>query len=781
MQEAVKSLLLRRLALVVVDESGRVIFPQARVERLRERARTIGYDFSPELAARLLSLQATQLHRFENWLMPLLQSLKGAGVPHQTLFPNFADRAAPNAGAEAPRWVVLHLCADPADLLGPMVASWLSRQTPLPPDERADLLLLLHHYRDDFLALLPREIPVRETVALLFGSVLRELLSSKAPAERMLAVWEYARPLLKSATDVLRLLTVSMGGDEGFCEKLARRRSLPRGLRRAVLLTLQSFDARSLVEDMSRYSVRWKGLGEVLHPFEEQKRAPQVAAAFAVLRQTKLKKATPFVQRLRRAAAKVSTLDTSGRRLRLRGWGSLLEIAFRQQDAPLALTLLAQRPGELMRRHDHLLRTIDEAGPDLSVELEALREDRLGQVSAPVLLTSLAHFRARGARLGARIFFPKGNIGRVKSLKDRRRPLPERLTGPLCEQLERELLARAGALPRFSRAVLDVGLGELLVPTREKVASESLVAIPRGSRLPLPAGDSLRLFLRWTEPPGERTDLDLSVAFFDAEWNYLGLCDFTQLSYGNGAAQHSGDFTSAPNGASEFVDLRVEKLRALGVRHAVMCVFSFNAVSFEDLPEGFAGFLTTPAKGELFDAARVEQRFDLRSEALFVLPMVVDLQARRSLWLDLVLVGKNATDSYHSVDQHLQKITTLGKSLTEYYSANTRPTLWELACLHAAARTPEVHARWRDRSVTVFRRREDEDPHAFSRRLAYLDAPDAERVALDEASEPVLAALLRDDIPLPKESNAYVLDWRTLSAAEVSRLTASDLLAALAR
>src|SRR5690606_29711193 len=117
------------------------------------------------------------------------------------------------------------------------------------------------------------------------------------------------------------------------------------------------------------------------------------------------------------------------------------------------------------------------------------------------------------------------------------------------------------------------------------------------------SGQTLRLFLHWEEPPSQRVDLDLSVALFDEAWRHAGTCDFTNLVVGDRAAVHSGDLTSAPAplGASEFVDLHLERLAMMGAKHLVMVVFAYNSVPFERLTHGFAGLMCAPENGQHFD------------------------------------------------------------------------------------------------------------------------------------------------------------------------------------
>jgi radical SAM protein with 4Fe4S-binding SPASM domain len=69
----------------------------------------------------------------------------------------------------------------------------------------------------------------------------------------------------------------------------------------------------------------------------------------------------------------------------------------------------------------------------------------------------------------------------------------------------------------------DEALRRVPVPFNERTASRAAVSLPRGARVAIPDGKQVRLFLHWCEPEnGDETDLDLSVALYDAGWDEWG-------------------------------------------------------------------------------------------------------------------------------------------------------------------------------------------------------------------------------------------------------------------
>ncbi|MFF3942038.1 MXAN_6230/SCO0854 family RING domain-containing protein [Streptomyces phaeofaciens] len=670
----------------------------------------------------------------------------------------------------------------------------LARRTPLPPRDREDLAVLLAHAPAG-IAWFPRDVPVRETKALVLG---RMLLARERRADAL----ELLDRQLTTATDVLRLLCVWSGGAADLIEP-PRLRSLPRGLRRRLLAVLDGLPTASLVEDVLRHPVLWKRAAEILHPYELHARHPRAALAFAVLRGTGLD-GTELGAALRRtAAAHPEAVRVDGARVRAVTWNTRVEQALAERDAEGALALLARRPGELLRRLDHLLRlrTLD----SLPQEFGAVLRAALPQAGPAPLLAALGRMRIRHLPAERRVFFPRGQVTHAYTLDDTRAPLSPALTGPVCALLEAEAVRRLSAAPRVELAVLDSALTGLAVPATERADTKSLVAVPRGSTQPLPVGEVMRLFLHWTEPAGTRVDLDLSVALYDENWEFAGLCDYTGLVYGDRWAVHSGDLTSAPAplGATEYVDLDLASLGGLGVRYALPVVFSFNDIPFERLLDAFAGFMTLPSAAEetrdaSYDPRTVRQRYDLVGDSRIHVPLLVDLHSRTFLWTDLHL---SAAEGYHDVHRHAADLGRAGRDLYQYF-AHGRTTLWDLAVWHAAARADEVAVVRRaprpgaPDELWHYRRSTGEPDTAFAARVRALQAPErrevprepagargagAEELAAEAAARKhVLLALVHGGVaPEGASGEVYRLLPGPVDGCGLTALAAGDLVAAL--
>ncbi|OKK19015.1 hypothetical protein AMK16_12615 [Streptomyces sp. CB00455] len=682
-----------------------------------------------------------------------------------------------------------------ADALS-VVKALLAHRTPLPPQDHDDLTVLLPVAPPD-LGWLPEEIPVRETKALVVGTLLGGAFGdgpADGPALRALLRH------LTTATDVLRVLAVRSGGHPGLLT-LPRFDSPGRPLRRELLGLLDALPTGNLVEDLLRHPTAWKRAAETLHPFERHTRHPRAALAFAVLRDTTVSPGTPLgAALLETALAHPGAVRVDGDRIRAASWGGRLEHALAEGDPGAAAALAGQRPGELVRRLDHLLRL--HSGAEPAPELEKALVRGLPAVGAGPLLSALGalRIRAQDRTDGRRVFFPRGAVSRAQSVAETRPPLPGPLVGRVTGLLEAEVLRRFGAAggAPYDVSVLDSGLADLTVPFAESAAARALVAVPRGSAQSLPEGQVLRLFLHWTEPEGHRTDLDLSVAFFDAGWNFTGLCDYTSLRHGpRGAATHSGDLTSAPApaGATEYVDLDPAALARNGDAFAVPLVFSFNNVPFDELPDAFAGFMALPPGGphdSSYDPRTVRQRFDLAGESRVCMPMVVDLAARRALWTDVHLPPAGG---FQSVRSHGDRLAAVARDVWEHFGSGARTTLWDLAVWRAAARSREVavlrrgvHCARPD-ELWLYRAGAEESAAGFASRIGALEEPqerlepaDADAAAAEVAAgrRAFLATVYASVAPEGGSGTAYRLfPGPAEVAGSFARVSAGDLVAEL--
>ena len=491
-----------------------------------------------------------------------------------------------------------------------IVADLIAQATPFSAQDRADLTAL-----SDFGPEAAPRVAVKENLA---------VLTVTFPDLDFSASY-------RTVTDVLRLAVALAGGDVSLAEP-CRFPSFSRAQRRRLLGLLDAVgqvqDSRDSAEEMARRCERWKRLARHLRPGDYARRFP---------RATKL-------------LHQVASGDAEA------GFTSRLEVALARRDVEGALRLLSTRPGVFARRLNHLLRLcVDEAARE-RVVAEFARV--APEVSLPVLVRLWEYFSSPGPEtLPWRVVAIKAATGTKTTLiPSTRRP------GPTDAAVVRAVEEALRQRKRLGRIAVDQGMYEgYTAPVGLRSASPGMRTAGRGTRLPLPEGETIRFFLHWRDLPeappkapgpagpaaaedrDTRVDLDLS-AFFVSE-------DFTrteQIAYYNlrsTAAVHSGDLTSAPDGAAEFIDVTLAEALRQGWRYVVMTVHSFSHHRLSEVPECWAGAMARgadPQSGEVFEASTVMQRLDLVSSTFNATPFVIDLAERRLIWWDLpVGVGEH--------------------------------------------------------------------------------------------------------------------------------------------
>ena len=669
------SIYLRRKNKVILNSSDGHL-KAVELATILKNIESLGYTFSPQLIECLATLSLAEASLFYSQLVTNLKQAIGANVEYSPMYPNFPTQVMEMVDAELYLNAIVHyvgsalgvrilpqytkqerpVLADRIKLkiidlgteaeLIEIFRNLLVVNTSLSETDKEDLTQFVTSFPDFAAKILP-EFGYKENLAFVAGL----LLHHHQEAHKLLI------PYFKTPTDVLRLATALSDGDVSLSANTVFR-NFSRPERRLLLALLEQ--CNSLVEDMLRHKKRWLRLGERLHPSEYKKRYPKCDRAFDILRNDK-----PFTT-----------------------FNSRLETALIEEKWQDALNLLQTRPGELARRLDFLLRN----NQDSSIVIESFRTV-INQVATPVLLQIIAHFEHRDRTNELRVFFPKGNVAKAFAIKNELPAIDASVCQTVVQICERALIDRFAQLPLLGKVYIDEQLKNFPVPFSQRSASKSLRQLTRGSRLPIPPGDTVRFFIWWKEGmingnPTEDVDLDLSAVVYDAEWNYLEHVSYTNLKSDCYRAFHSGDIISAPDGASEFIDLELPSILKCGGKYVVVSVLSYDEHPFCSIPECFAGWMIrqNPVSGEIYEPKSVQDKVDLTANTTVSIPAILDLEQREILWTDLSLSHEPGWCRGNNVENNQKGLVLIGKAMTSL----NKPTLDRLFGLHLLARGEEV-------------------------------------------------------------------------------------------
>ena len=461
-------------------------------------------------------------------------------------------------------------------------------------------------------------------------------------------------------TDLLRLFATLTDSDVSLAAPI-KFPKFNRRQRRFVVSRLNG--CSSLAEDLVAYKGLWLALGRSLHLGEFASKFPSAYKAFNLLRN-----------------AKIQTYNGE------------VEEAFKAKDLDGLLELLTQRPGVFARRIHQVLELASNLPHNVSMPAfgtrapEALQSfsSVVGQVQLKNLLVLHRYFSTIEDSPLRTIINKRGKIRVMDNRQNRLQPsVVGALLGVLVAGIEAAIVESKDAWQAGSKVWIDPALRNYTVPLQQRKASDGLLTLGRGTRMPLEKGAVLRLFVWWKQA-AERTDLDLSLISYDDQMNYTGHVSYTNLA--SGGMQHSGDIQSAPKGAAEFIDIDLAAVRKGGSRYIATQILRYSGEHFGTC-ECHAGWMIrdkVTSNYKTFDIKTVQNKFDVTGAGSYAIPIIVDLQENEIIFVDLFMRG---VDHYNRVEGAYQDISVVTKEIARMIE--TRPNMFDLATFHRDARGAE--------------------------------------------------------------------------------------------
>lgn len=677
----INEILLRRKNKITINYDSCVETDNIRyVATILKNVNDLGFDFSKELIEKLRVVSLDNIKAFYLELIPMLKNLVGANVQYNPFYRNFPDEVMSMSDAELfvnaiiaywtncevlireeekerlplfdnPDLKVLDIGieSDIVELMNNLIGA----KTSLSQQDKDDLVWLLNNKGLGY-SNMP-EINFKENLPIITKLILDNTSST---------IWfDSLKLYYKTATDVLRLAVYLSDGDVSLATN-TKFKSIPRKLRRLLIQLLDN--CGNIEEDMLRHDMAWIRLGEILHVGEG--------------RYDKYKKTQIAFNKLRN-------------NLKIETFGGKVDDAIKSGDFSKAVSMLKNRPGELARMLDFLLRNNK---VDYNVVLNAFN-DISTKVSVPVLLQVKEHFAWRTKNNTSRVFFPKGSLAKAYTIKNELAPIPQDTCSFIVGICEKAIIEQFKDKEFMNKVYIADCLKNYCIPQSQRSASKvTTKVITRGSRLPLrDNAKAARAFIWWTNMTDNddrfglhRIDIDLSAAILDENFGYLEHVSYTNLRSNKYQAYHSGDITNGGSvygdGVSEFLDVDIDSVVKYGGRYVIYQVYSFTGQSFADMPHAMFGFMERDdvRSGEVYEAKTVEQKMDLTSDSTVCIPVIFDCVKREFIWLDMAMNISGMNRSCANLERNLSGVSAICYGIVNGH----KPNMYDLSVLNAKAR-----------------------------------------------------------------------------------------------
>lgn len=489
---------------------------------------------------------------------------------------------------------------------------------------------------DTIKSIIPETFTSKEVLSIFAFNILTEKIKYK----------DLVIPHFKTATDILRLASLLSGYDSSLTEKI-KFAKFKRPIRKILMEMLNNCNKYSLAEDMNRNKMLWISLGNILHPGEFKK----------------FKNANYAFDKIRNS--KVETFN------------SKFEKAFNEDDINTVLSLLLQRPGEYARRLARVIRKFDDNRVIYGFGTVA------NKVSSQVLLQVRQYFINQKEPSETRVFYPMGGISRAYGIDNTQEPIPEDKIDTIINICEEALINIYKDREPLGKVYVSPEMVNFVVPMSQRSASKTLLSVAKGSRFQIdPAAKIIRTFLYWKQDKNSYgVDLDLSAVLYNEDLEFVTDIAYYNTEDSSIGCHHSGDVREAPNGASEYIDLDIVKLREKGIRYIASTVNSYSSEKFCDLPQCFMGIMVRSGdQGELYDPTTVVNKSDISVAATQCLSTLIDLETMEMIWIDMVIKDNCQFCSSQSKNRNTTYLTL--KNVLSTSKAN----IYDLAVLNAKAR-----------------------------------------------------------------------------------------------
>ncbi len=456
--------------------------------------------------------------------------------------------------------------------------------------------------------------------------------------------------------DLLRIFAAETETDVSLGKKI----SYPKFTRRQRRLVLEVLENSTRREDMWRRREIWLSVTKSLHAGEYAKRYPKTIKDVTLLRENRYNACT--------LAAR-------------------FEHALDAKNIIAAATIAAQEsPGLLFRNFRRVSFNAQTCGEEIFNELLAIVSQIKIEIPLRVLLETRKQIQDNGETY-PRIAVAKTGHTMIVDNKKGHLALNDENRSKTLEILDVHIAKNIAQRASWEneKIWIEPGCDTLLTPDTIRTTSDGMLTLERGSRIKVDAGKVLRMFVHWREQDEYRSDLDLSCLILNEEFKVKGQISWTNLAaYG---ITHSGDVTSAPNGASEFIDIPLAKLDHKKQRYIAPVILRYSGPGFSQLGEAKAGWMMREKvsnKIATFDPKTTVNVVELHGNGGYVIPFVYDVVTQEIVYLDMYYASR------YLATTEREGATIANTCRASMQRVNIKTSISELVKLHVKNRGGEL-------------------------------------------------------------------------------------------
>ncbi len=437
---------------------------------------------------------------------------------------------------------------------------------------------------------------------------------------------------VQSVVDVLRIATVLSGGDVRLRNNI-KFVSLPRKQRKVLIDLLEKYYKE---DDIKRHKNKFIRLFHGLHIGDYSKELWNNAKK---LRDGK-------------------TLDS---------FYGQIEKYYKEDNADKLLDLYAQRPTELLRAVNRLISYLhfDE---NVDKFLKIFKEN-INQIPQKTLLQFYGYLKYMlDDTISSKCIYFDGVLNlmnrshKVLTHYERTKIL-EPLFDIVHEAIDLDYLTQytlvKDAIPEKSP-----------LPISIKETNSLIQPVETGTYIKKDIKNTLRFFIHWKG----YVDIDLSCVILAEDYKKICYVSYTRTKNEMFEIYHSGDIVSAPEGASEYIDVDVKRLKEYdNIKYIVPLVFLYGGAlkSFREIDECFFGYMERDSvnTGEIYEPKTVKDVIKIDNKKRAVIPYVFDVKNNNFIAGNICIHKKFGL---YNVEYLLKDLDSTVKFLEDRYKI--RPT-----------------------------------------------------------------------------------------------------------